>query len=230
MAFAGQPLSSGERRILEELQRAKDRHAGNPSEREWLSNKRLLELADMFPSNLAKFLRRLRVERGFIERDPETREYMILELGVAGLKRSDDMGISFASKNAYFKDLEPSNEVVAPRILPVQAAVYMNEEIATATEEVAKQEGVKTTEVRDRLLSDLARETASAFEEMLRQRFYRLVDSWETYKIQQMSPSDRDKHFRAYGWTIEGKKVALDQNMRTFVEIYLLGNLNMDLA
>jgi hypothetical protein len=189
MLFSGQPLSDGERKILEALDTAKNRS---------LLNKSLLSLPGMFPSNLAKFLRRLQ-ERGLIERDIKTREYRILELGLEGLRRTDDMGISFTSKNAYFKELEPDNEMVAPRIVPVQATIYMNEEIAAAAKDVAREEGVKTTEARDRLLSSLAEQTAYAFEKMLLQRFYGLVDGWETYKIQQMSPADRTGYLRAYG-------------------------------
>ena len=212
MLFTGQPLSIGERKILEELQAAKDRHE------EWVSNKSLSKLPNMFPSNLAKFLKRLRVERGLIERDPETGEYRILGLGLEALKRSDDMGISFASKRAKFRELEPSNDVVAPRIIPVQASVYLNEEIEAAAERVAEEEGLTWPEARDKLLFDLAEQTAYAFEQMLRERFYRLVDNWEVHTVRQMSPPDRNKYFRGFGWVFDGKKVPLGEQERISLE------------
>jgi len=113
-------LGNGEKKILDALNNAKPEGG--------LKNQHLLRLAGMYPANLAKFLKRLQAgPQPMIRRDPQTRKYQILEPGEQTLGVTDHITLISRTKRVYSRRLEPNNEAVAPRILPVQASMYLNE-------------------------------------------------------------------------------------------------------
>ena len=179
-------LGESEDRILQELKSAGDKG---------LSNKDLLKIPGMFPSNLSKFLKRLQdPSQAVIERDVKSRRYRILDAGQDALNRKDDMLIISRSKRSFSRELEPSDEIVAPRVLPVQASIYLNEQILAQSRMISRQEGISEADVQKQILAELAESTAYAFEQMLRDKFYRLVQEWHTYHVQQMPRKKRREY------------------------------------
>lgn len=187
-------LGESKNRILQELNNAGDKGR---------SFKDLLMIPGMFPSNLSKFLKRLQdPSQSLVERDVNTRKYRILEAGEEALKRRDDIVIISRTKRSFSRELKPSNEVVAPRVLPVQASIYLNEQIAAAADMIAREQGLSEPEVQKQILAELAEGTAYAFEQMLNEKFHRLVDDSRVYRVQQMPRNKRRDHLSKVhpGW------------------------------
>lgn len=95
------------------------------------------------------------------------------------------------------KEILPDSKRVAPRILPVEVAVYSSPEIEKlrdlARDEFEFTEGSSLSEknLDEVLLADIAEPIAMHFETMFIRKFYRLARDLLVYDIQNMQPKKR---------------------------------------
>jgi hypothetical protein len=191
-------LGESESRILQELKNAGEKG---------LSNKELLKIPGMFPSNLSKFLKRLQAPtEPLIERDVKTRRYRILKAGGEVLNTRDEILIISKNRRLEWFDI-PSRPPIPPEkgpdlglgpyILPARTSTYSSsiEEEDTRVYldflhffHTGRVPENPELEVVDSIVSDL--EMFFIF------RFARLAKDYDVYRVQQMPQRERRAHLR----------------------------------
>lgn len=190
----------GEERILAELKKAQEA----VETADGLKHKELLDRTGLARSILSQYLYDLQ-KIGLIERTLE-RKYRIKEAGNDVLRKRDDVLIILGSKKVLQKEIEPSQHVDAPLVLPVDAAIYVSPEIEQLIEEAADElEGtarrygtkppVSKEEAIRSVLAEITEPIAAHLDTMFLRRFLKLDEDRRAYQIQQMSPLARRKYF-----------------------------------
>jgi DNA-binding MarR family transcriptional regulator len=219
--MASDRLAPGKQKILDALGETQQR----PNATQGLTFGDLLERTGLDRSILSQYLKDLQ-DAELIERTTN-RRYLILDQGRQALVRRDDVLVISRSGKVLRKEIQPSNDVLAPRVFPVDASIYVNPEIEQLIEEAAEElEGtvnpdgtkppVSKEEAIRTVLAEITEPIVTAFDTMFLRRFYKLAEDWRVYRIQQMQPAERRDYLRGFHhWIMPARR---DANARTEME------------
>jgi hypothetical protein len=209
-------LAPGEEKILEALQRKPDIGFGET-----------LSQTGLARSILSEYLVHLQTLE-LIGRRVPGRTYYILEKGKDFLQRKDDILLFSRSEKVFRREIKPGLNLLGPRIVPLEAAMYLNPEIEELIEDVREELGTQTAlagtvDPREEVLMQIVSPIADHFDDLLAQRFFSLAYEWRVYRIQQMKPDERREYLmRVHAWDLPAEKrtkAAKEQMERTLGDI-----------
>jgi len=200
--MASDRFAPGKHKILDAL-----READQTPNARGLTFGDLLERTGLDRSILSQYLKDLQ-DGDLVERTTD-RRYLILDQGKEALDRRDDVLVISRSGKVLRKEVQPSQDVLAPRIFPIDASIYINPETEQLIEEAAEElEGtvnpdgtkppVSKEEAIRTVLAEITEPIATHFDTMFLRRFYKLTEDWRVYRAQQMQPAERRDYLREF--------------------------------
>jgi DNA-binding MarR family transcriptional regulator len=218
--MASDRFAPGKHKILDAL-----READQTPNARGLTFGDLLERTGLDRSILSQYLKDLQ-DGDLVERTTD-RRYLILDQGKEALDRRDDVLVISRSGKVLRKEIQPSQDVLAPRIFPIDASIYINPETEQLIEEAAEELGgtvnpdgtkppVSKEEAIRTVLAEITDPIATHFDTMFLRRFYKLAEDWRVYRVQQMQPAERRDYLREFHhWIMPAER---DANARRQME------------
>lgn len=188
-------ITPGKEKILKVLQEA-DSNLVN--DKKWLSNSEIIEKVGHHKSIVCKYLQAL-VSEDQIKRGTgkNWRKYGISKMGQETLENKDVISMISRGTKIIQKEILPDSKRLAPRILPINVAVYSSPEIEKLKDlvkdelEFTKSSPLSKKYLDETVLADIAEPIATHFEGMLMKKFYDFDHNLLVFKVQQMDSKKR---------------------------------------
>lgn len=188
-------ITLGKEKILRVLREA---DSDLEHDKKWLSNEEIVQKVGHHKSIVCKYLREL-ITNGQIEKGPgkHWRKYGISNMGREILEKKDIILMISRSKKIIEKEISPDSKRLAPRILPINVAVYSSPEIDKLRNllkdelEFTKEFPLSQKYLDEIILADIAEPIAAHFEYQLMKKFYDFDRKLLVFKIKQMDSKKR---------------------------------------
>ena len=169
-------LVAAELRIVEALENAPN----------GLRNGELQKRANLHPSNLSKFLKRLQTS-GLVYRDPETRRYKPMPLSRTVSNTTEmDIITRDASKKLTLKLTSNADDIFWVGIFPIEASIYLSPEVSQMVNDLKKDTG-DLNQAKDTVFRYAVRPVETLFERLFFYKFNSLAKDYFTALCQQDS-------------------------------------------